>query len=95
MEPQPTVIDGYLHGAGHKYPLSIASPSWKDWLKTHRRFYVQCDHGRVSVYKIRNYWIAQKRIKGRLLQQRLGSTVRLACIPWTILQQYVSELIGG
>jgi hypothetical protein len=93
MEPQPTVIDGYLHGAGHKYPLSLASPSWKDWLRTHRRFYVTTELGRVSIYKIRNCWIAQKRSKGRLQQRRLGSTARLAGIPWTELAIRVSEVI--
>lgn len=85
MSDSPTVKQGYLHGGKTKYPLSLDSPGWKDWLRVNRRFYIASDHGRVSVYKINNHWIAQKRVKGQLRQQRLGSTARLIAIPWQSL----------
>jgi hypothetical protein len=82
MDNQPIVRKGYLHGAGHKYPLSLGSPGWKDWLRVHKRFYIASEKGQISVYKINNYWIAQKRVNRTLRQQRLGSTARLINIPW-------------
>ncbi|AGF53824.1 hypothetical protein MYO_610 (plasmid) [Synechocystis sp. PCC 6803] len=92
MEPQPTVIDGYLHGAGTKYPLSLESPNWKNWLRVHKRFYIASEQGRISVYKINNHWIAQKRVKRHLRQQRLGSTARLVNIPWQSLNNLASAM---
>lgn len=92
MVTSPTVRQGYLHGAGTKYPLSLDSPGWKNWLRVNRRFYVENDDRRISVYKIRNRWIAQKRIKGQLRQQRLGSTGQLAGIPGEVLENLAQAM---
>lgn len=92
MSDSPTVTEGYLHGAGHKFPLSLESPSWKEWLHRHKRFHLVSGKNQVSVYKSNGYWVAQKRIEGKLRQKRLGNTQKLACTPWEALAQIVEQV---
>jgi hypothetical protein len=89
-----TVRDGYLFGTRDKFPLSLLSVGWQYWLRKHKKFWVELPSGdRVSAYRVGQYWILQKRVKGKLYQKRVGRGFWLSRQSPNFLESVAGELI--
>jgi hypothetical protein len=73
------VKGGYLLCPDYPVPLSLSSSEWQNWLECHIKFrYEGTDIAFTAFKDNRGYWVAQKRIAGRLRQKRLGNSQALA-----------------
>lgn len=73
------VKDGYLVCPDFPAPLSLSSSAWQDWLESHVKFRYEGASVAFTAFKDgRGYWVAQKRVKGKLRQKRLGNSQTLA-----------------
>ena len=60
-------------------PLTLSSTNWLEFLENNRSFKVHSSYCNYSVFKdSKNYWIAQKRAKGKLRAKRLGNSQDLS-----------------
>lgn len=73
------VKDGYLVCPDFPAPLSLSSSEWQNWLESHVKFRYEGSNVAFTAFKDgRGYWVAQKRVKGKLRQKRLGNSQALA-----------------
>lgn len=90
---EPIIIKGYLENAGYPTAFSLESDEWETWLGVNRKFKIQTVSGEaVTVFKLDGYWVAQKRVKGKLRQKRLGNSQMLSQISWAFLAEIADAL---
>lgn len=90
---EPIIIKGYLENAGYPTTFSLESDEWETWLDVNRKFKIQTVSGEaVTVFKLDGYWVAQKRVKGKLRQKRLGNSQMLSQMSWVSLAEIADAL---
>jgi hypothetical protein len=80
MESIDSIVkNGYLICPDFPAPLSLSSSEWQNWLERHAKFRYKGNNTTFTAFKDnRGYWVAQKRVEGKLRQKRLGNSQTLA-----------------
>lgn len=69
-----TIEGNSIWHPNYSVPVSLKSDSFLDWLKDSRKFVYKSGRVRFSAFKdAKGYWVAQKRVNGKLRQKRLGT----------------------
>lgn len=90
---EATIENGYLHSPDLPAPMTLSSSHWQTWLEGNVKFKLIVGEKAATAFKDkRGYWVAQKRVNGKLRQKRLGNSLVLARMSEERLESIVLSL---